>query len=388
MTKKILVADNSITIQKIVAMAFENEDAIVEGVSNGKDALDRMETFKPDIVLADVDMQDLTGFNLSKKIKNDPKFDATKILLLASDFEDFNTNLFNNSGADDHISKPFKSEDIIKKVFDLLSRKPSNSASEIIDLSTMELDEPVEPSETTIELSAERLVKEDGSTINLTSLDLEESTDHTRKEVAGLETEIMNKSEEDLLDVMIEDVENLKKAVVPSDSDYDELSDEVAPTEEDMVGDELDLAFREIANAGSKKEPRNITSIQLEPLNRPPAVDGIIAEPEDLLSEIASSMAEEKKRLATSSFLEQNPSRTSKGFNEIKGQETTAAKGNQMVAEQVKHTLEDMIHTCIEKELADISNSVTQSVREIIKEITPKIVREIVKEEIDKIKNS
>ena len=90
MTKKILVADNSVTIQKIVAMAFENEDAVVEGVSKGKDAFDRMETFKPNIVLADVDMQDLTGFDLSKKIKSNPKFNATKILLLASDFEDFN----------------------------------------------------------------------------------------------------------------------------------------------------------------------------------------------------------------------------------------------------------------------------------------------------------
>ena len=37
MTKRILVVDDSITIQKIVAMAFEKEDAVVEGVSNGKD---------------------------------------------------------------------------------------------------------------------------------------------------------------------------------------------------------------------------------------------------------------------------------------------------------------------------------------------------------------
>ena len=94
MAKKILVADGSITIQKIVAMAFEREDTIVEGTSSGKDALDRMENFRPDIVLADVDMPGLTGFELSKKIKNNPKFNSTKVLLLASDFEDFNENLF------------------------------------------------------------------------------------------------------------------------------------------------------------------------------------------------------------------------------------------------------------------------------------------------------
>jgi len=172
MIKKILVADNSITIQKIVAMAFEHEDAVVEGISKGKDALDKMKTFKPDIVLADINMQDLTGFELSKKIKNDPKFNPTKVLLLASDFEDFNKSLFDSSGADDHIAKPFKSEDIIKKVNDLLSEKSPDSINETINLTPVDLDVSVESTETTIELSTEDMVEEENSTINLSSADL------------------------------------------------------------------------------------------------------------------------------------------------------------------------------------------------------------------------
>ena len=68
--------------------------------------------------------------------------------------------------------------------------------------------------------------------------------------------------------------------------------------------------------------------------------------------------------------------------------QTTTAQENQTVAEQARHTLEDVIHASIKQELAEISNNIAQSVREIVKEIAPKIVREIVKEEIDKIKNS
>ena len=388
MTKKILVADNSITIQKIVAMAFENEDAVVEGVSKGKDALDRMETFKPDIVLADVDMQDLTGFDLSQKIKNDPKFNAVKVLLLASDFEDFNKNLFDSSGADDHISKPFKSEDIIKKVVDLLSEKLPNSINKTINLTPVDLDESVEPTETTIELSAENMVEEKDSTINLSSADLEESIDSTSVEKIELETKTTKEVEEDTLDEMIEDVESLKKAVAPPDADYDELSEEVAPTQEDAVGDELDTAFQEMVNFGSRKEPDNIASIQLEPISRPSAVEGIIPEPEDLLGEITSSVVEEKKRTTAPSLIGRNPSRASQISHEVKGQQTTTVQENQTVAEQARHTLEDVIHASIKQELAEISNNITQSIREIVKEITPKIVREIVKEEIDKIKNS
>ncbi len=383
MIKKILVADNSTTIQKIVAMAFEHEDTLVEGISKGKDALDKMKTFKPDIVLADIDMRDLTGFELSKKIKNDPTFSSTKVLLLASDFESFNINLFDSSGADDHISKPFKSEDIIKKVDDLLSVKPPDPSVETINLTPVDLDVSVKSTETTIELSTEDMVEEENSPINLSSADLEESIDPSPVEEAEQRT-----IKEGTLDVMIKDVESLKKAGEPSDADYDELSEEVAPTQEDAVGDELDMAFRKIVNFGSQKEPDNISSIKLESVSRPSTVEGIIPEPEDLLGEITSSTAEGGKRLAVPSSMGKNSSRPSQVSHEIKNQQATATQKNQTATDKVRHPLEDMIHASIERELSELSNSITQSVREIVQEITPKIVREIVKEEIDKIKNS
>ena len=383
MIKKILVADNSTTIQKIVAMAFEHEDTLVEGISNGNDALDKMKTFEPDIVLADIDMRDLTGFELSKKIKNDPKFNSTKVLLLASDFEGFSKNLFDSSGADDHISKPFKSEDIIKKVDDLLSEKPPDPSVETINLTPVDLDVSVKSTETTIELSTEDMVEEENSPINLSSADLEESIDPSPVEEAEQRT-----IKEGTLDVMIKDVESLKKAGEPSDADYDELSEEVAPTQEDAVGDELDMAFRKIVNFVSQKEPDNISSIKLESVSRPSTVEGIIPEPEDLLGEITSSTAEGGKRLAVPSSMEKNSSRPSQVSHEIKNQQATATQKNQTATDKVRHPLEDMIHASIERELSELSNSITQSVREIVQEITPKIVREIVKEEIDKIKNS
>ncbi|MCL0044772.1 response regulator [Nitrospinaceae bacterium] len=383
MIKKILVADNSITIQKIVAMAFEQEDAVVEGISKGKDALDKMKTFKPDIVLADIDMRDLTGFELSKKIKNDPKFNPTKVLLLASDFEDFNKSLFDSSGADDHIAKPFKSEDIIKKVNDLLSEKSPDSINETINLTPVDLEVSVESTETTIELSTEDMLEEENSTINLSSADLDESIGP-----APVEEVEQKKFKEDTLDTMIKDVESLKKEVEPSDADYDELSEEVAPTQEDAVGDELDMAFREIVNFGSPKEPDNISSNQLEPISGPSTVEGIIPEPEDLLGGITSSSVEGENRLTVPSSMGENSSHPSQVSHKIKSQQATTTQENQTLADQVGHPPEDMIHAFIERELSELSNSITQSVREIVQEITPKIVRVIVKEEIDKIKNS
>ena len=62
MKSKILVADDSITIQKIVAMAFEHEDTIVEGIGDGEAAFNKLDDFRPDIVLADVEMPGYNGF--------------------------------------------------------------------------------------------------------------------------------------------------------------------------------------------------------------------------------------------------------------------------------------------------------------------------------------
>jgi DNA-binding response OmpR family regulator len=379
MKKKILVADKSVTIQKIVAMAFEHEDTVVEGVSKGKDALDRMQTFNPDILLADIDLQDLTGFELSKKIKDDPKFSSTKILLLASDFEDFNKNLFDSSGADDLISKPFKSEDIIKKVDDLLLEKSPDFIGETINLTPVDLDVSAELTETTIELSLGDMVEKEDSTMNLSSAELEESINPT-----PVEEEHKN-NEEGTLDVMINDVESLKKLIAPSDACYDELSEEVAPTQEDTVGDELDMAFREIVNFGSPKKSDNPSRIQLKPISSPPTLGDITPEPEDLLREITSSGKGVKSPTVTE-LTANNPSHPPQVSLEIKNKQSTT-QNNQTVADPVRHTLEELIHASIEKELAELSNSITKSVRAIVQEITPKIVREMVKEEIDKVKN-
>jgi DNA-binding response OmpR family regulator len=379
MKKKILVADKSVTIQKIVAMAFEHEDTVVEGVSKGKDALDRMQTFNPDILLADIDLQDLTGFELSKKIKDDPKFSSTKILLLASDFEDFNKNLFDSSGADDLISKPFKSEDIIKKVDDLLLEKSPDSIGETINLTPVDLDVSAESTETTIELSLGDMVEKEDSTMNLSSAELKESINPT-----PVEEEHKN-NEEGTLDVMINDVESLKKLIAPSDACYDELSEEVAPTQEDTVGDELDMAFREIVNFGSPKKSDNPSRIQLKPISSPPTLGDITPEPEDLLREITSSGKGVKNPTVTE-LTANNPSHPPQVSLEIKNKQSTT-QNNQTVADPVRHTLEELIHASIEKELAELSNSITKSVRAIVQEITPKIVREMVKEEIDKVKN-
>ena len=408
MTKKILVADESVTIQKIVAMAFENEDSLVEGISNGKDALDRIKNFNPNIVLADVNMAELSGFELSKIIKNDPKFHSIKVLLLASDLEDFNKSLFDSSGADDYISKPFKSQDIIKKVTDLISDITPDQAKETIELTAMNLDEAIKPTEATIELSAESLISEDEAikpaeaTIELSAesliseddlavepsnSDIEEPTIYLSAKEMPLETVLTKQPEEDVLDEMIDNIESFKESSDSTTNLADELCAEASPTQEDEIGDELDIAFQKIANSPPQRELKNLPNIELKPTNEHLSLGNIIPEPEDLLEEMAPSTLEEKKGLTGPDLTKESLSYLEKVPRESKSIDYSSyTDDDQFAKEQIKHSLEDMINTSIKKEIAKLGESIRQSVREVVREITPKIAREIIIEEIEKIK--
>jgi DNA-binding response OmpR family regulator len=155
MAAKILVADDSITIQKIVALAFENEDVIVEGIGNGDEALTRLKSFKPNVVLADIDMPGLTGFELSRKIKESSALQSIHVLLLTNDFEEFDENLFQTSLANNHITKPFKSEDLVKKVMTLL--KDDSSIDKV--MAAPEDDSPIKENDETEDEETEFVIE-------------------------------------------------------------------------------------------------------------------------------------------------------------------------------------------------------------------------------------
>ena len=82
MPKTLLLADDSVTIQKVVGITFANEDVELVTVDNGDDALVRAREVQPDIVLADVSMPGLNGYALCAELKRDPGLQRIPVLLL------------------------------------------------------------------------------------------------------------------------------------------------------------------------------------------------------------------------------------------------------------------------------------------------------------------
>ena len=116
MPKTILLADDSVTIQKVVAISFANEDITVLTVDNGNDAITKAREVRPDIVLADVVMPGKNGYEVCAAIKGDPELAHIPVLLLTGTFEAFDESRARDVGSSGHIAKPFEAQTLVNEV--------------------------------------------------------------------------------------------------------------------------------------------------------------------------------------------------------------------------------------------------------------------------------
>jgi CheY-like chemotaxis protein len=122
MPKTLLLADDSVTIQKVVGISFANEDVVLLTVDNGDDAVTRAREARPDLVLADVMMPGKDGYEVCETLKGDPELRHVPVLLLSGTFEPFDEERARRVGADGHITKPFEAQALVDQVNALLAR--------------------------------------------------------------------------------------------------------------------------------------------------------------------------------------------------------------------------------------------------------------------------
>ena len=130
MGTNLLLADDSITIQKVVNLTFADEGMNVTTVGNGDLALAKIEEMTPDIVMLDVHMPGLNGYEICEKLKLSEKYRNIPVILLVGSFEPFDENEARRVGADDFLTKPFQSiRQLINKVGSLLHDRPAGAAN-------------------------------------------------------------------------------------------------------------------------------------------------------------------------------------------------------------------------------------------------------------------
>jgi len=137
---KILVADDSVTIQKVVELAFTPRGARVFSTGHGGEAADRIRECDPDIALLDVVIPGTDGYELCRQLKGSEETSWIPVVLLAGSFEPFDADRARDVGADGSIRKPFQTRDLLDMVDRLLASHPRPGGRP-------EADEPVSPPE-------------------------------------------------------------------------------------------------------------------------------------------------------------------------------------------------------------------------------------------------
>ena len=130
MSKKILLADDSVTIQKVVSITLAHEDFELIIVDNGTEAISRAKEIRPDVILLDVVMPGKDGFAVCKELKENPHyhfFSEIPVLLLTifpRGVGETNIPLWAGvtTEAEGYVQKPVSPEDLLKQAEELLKK--------------------------------------------------------------------------------------------------------------------------------------------------------------------------------------------------------------------------------------------------------------------------
>ena len=139
MTHKLLLADDSVTIQRVVELTFSGEDVQVVTVGDGEQAIARIPIELPDIVLADIGMPKRSGYDVAAFVKGRADLSHIPVLLLAGAFEPVDEGRAQQVHSDGVLVKPFEPQQVISRVRNLIessramSHKPAAVVPDVSD---------------------------------------------------------------------------------------------------------------------------------------------------------------------------------------------------------------------------------------------------------------
>jgi two-component system OmpR family response regulator len=137
---RILIVDDEASITELVAMALRYEGFTVQAAQNGREALDAVTAFDPDLVVLDIMMPGLDGFEVARRLRNGSSV-LPILFLTARDATDDKVRGL-TLGGDDYMTKPFSVEELVARIRAILRRvRPDAAAPVRLSFSDLELDE-------------------------------------------------------------------------------------------------------------------------------------------------------------------------------------------------------------------------------------------------------
>jgi DNA-binding response OmpR family regulator len=120
MGKKILIADDEPNIVASLEFLMTQAGYEIRVANNGDDALAAVSSFAPDLILLDVMMPRMSGYDLCQKIRENPEWQGIRIVMLSAKGREIEVTKGMAVGADAYVTKPFSTKDLIAKVRELV----------------------------------------------------------------------------------------------------------------------------------------------------------------------------------------------------------------------------------------------------------------------------
>ncbi len=139
--KKILVADDSLTIQKVIRLALSHDEYEIQAVSDGNDALQQIALFRPQGILIDISLPGKTAFEVKQSINQQEDAKNFKFILMSSAFEKYDENLAKEVGFDGHLTKPFDPAQLRQVLSQVLGKQNPIKVEESIVIEDPSLNE-------------------------------------------------------------------------------------------------------------------------------------------------------------------------------------------------------------------------------------------------------
>jgi len=135
MSYRVLVAEDHSEIRKLVHLCLAREGYELFEATDGREALSKARDLTPDLIVLDVMMPNMTGYEVCDSLKSDPSTSRIKILFLTSRTGVPARAAMNEAGADDIMTKPFKPGELREKVSNMLTETVQQARSSSSDLS-------------------------------------------------------------------------------------------------------------------------------------------------------------------------------------------------------------------------------------------------------------
>ncbi|NCO75409.1 MAG: response regulator [Cyanobacteria bacterium] len=118
----VLLVEDSLSTRKMISELLIKQGLKVEVAVDGVEALEILPTISPDLVVLDIVMPKMNGYEVCRNIKSNPKTKNVPVLICSSKGEDFDRYWGMKQGADAYIAKPFQPKELIATIKQLLKR--------------------------------------------------------------------------------------------------------------------------------------------------------------------------------------------------------------------------------------------------------------------------